>query len=258
MRNLIAWVIGITLFCWATVSAFSIFSELKFLVDGWTWSVGQVPITVKVIALAIGKYVSGIVAGYREFVHGLVAILHLPKLPTFVYESFGIVSFCIGRGHWLQSRAQEQRREYLNSEQYEMDAKKYDELHPHSGLVRIPSEDPFPWDQRFPILTLARKIEDYLMSLLPGFKSWAYDDGSIETDRPEWHEPIAEVLGFLVLLVLYGGAIAIVIAASSASTSSTDISRRDRIGVGHAFNHLSHHRYCCVLLGNLRTTELVV
>jgi hypothetical protein len=40
------------------------FSELKFLVDGWTWSVDQVPIFIKAIALAIGRRVSDIVGGY--------------------------------------------------------------------------------------------------------------------------------------------------------------------------------------------------
>jgi hypothetical protein len=104
MLKLAGWVIGIVLFVWATVSAFSIFSELKFLVDGWTWSVGQVPIGIKAIALAIGKYVSGVVGGYREFVHGLAAMLHLPHLPQAVYDTVGVVAFSIGRGYWLGRR----------------------------------------------------------------------------------------------------------------------------------------------------------
>ena len=66
MLRLIGWVVAVVLFCWATVSAFSIFSELKFLVDGWTWSVDQVPISIKTVALAVGKYVSGVVGGYRD------------------------------------------------------------------------------------------------------------------------------------------------------------------------------------------------
>ena len=61
MLKLLGWIVGVVLFCWATVSAFSVFSELKFLVDGWTWSVDQVPISIKALALAIGKYVSGVV-----------------------------------------------------------------------------------------------------------------------------------------------------------------------------------------------------
>jgi hypothetical protein len=98
-------VIAIALFCWATASAFSIFSELKFLVDGWTWSVDQVPITVKVIALAVGKWVSGIVGGYREFIHGLVQMLHLPRLPQPVYDAAGVAAFSIGRGRWIGNKS---------------------------------------------------------------------------------------------------------------------------------------------------------
>jgi hypothetical protein len=56
MLKLAGWVIGIALFVWATVSAFSILSELKFLVDGRTRSVDQGPISIKPIALSIGKY----------------------------------------------------------------------------------------------------------------------------------------------------------------------------------------------------------
>jgi predicted cation transporter len=91
MFKLVGWVVGIALFCWATVSAFSIFSELKFLVDGWSWSVGQVPISIKAIVLMIGKYVSGIVGGYREFVERLVQMLHLPSLPQIAYDSIGVI-----------------------------------------------------------------------------------------------------------------------------------------------------------------------
>jgi hypothetical protein len=89
--------VGVVLFCWATVSAFSIFSELKFMVDGWTWSVDQVPM-IKAVALAVGRYVSGVVGGYREFIHGLVAMLHLPRLPQPVYDVAAVVVFSIRRG----------------------------------------------------------------------------------------------------------------------------------------------------------------
>jgi hypothetical protein len=104
MLKFIGWVIGIVLFCWATVSAFSIFSELKFLVDGWTWSVDQVPISIRAVALAVGKNVSGIVGGYREFVHGLVEMLRLPRLPQEAYDVLVLEVFSIKRGEWLQRR----------------------------------------------------------------------------------------------------------------------------------------------------------
>jgi hypothetical protein len=112
MLRLIGTIVGIALFCWATVSAFSIFSELKFLVDGWTWSVDQVQISIKSVALVVGKYVSGIVGGYREFVHGLVQMLHLPKLPQVVYDAGGMACFSVGRGYWLGERSRKKVRAY--------------------------------------------------------------------------------------------------------------------------------------------------
>src|SRR5262245_64720949 len=111
MRKLIVGIVGIVLFVWATISAFSIFSELKFVVDGWIWSVDHVPILVKNIALVIGKKVHDIVGGYREFVHGLVRMLHLPPLPSLVYDMAGILAFSIGRGIRLGMRANKQFNE---------------------------------------------------------------------------------------------------------------------------------------------------
>jgi hypothetical protein len=105
MLKFTGWAVGIVLFCWATVSALSIFSELKFLVDGWTWSVDQVPISINVIALVVGRYVSGVVGGYREFVHGLAQMLHLPRLPQVVYDVAGTVAFSIAGGRWIAKRA---------------------------------------------------------------------------------------------------------------------------------------------------------
>jgi hypothetical protein len=105
MLKFIGWIFAAVLFCWATVSAFSIFSEVKFLVDGWTWSVDQVPTSINVIALAVGKHVSGVVGGYREFVHGLAQMLHLPRLPQVVYDVAGTVAFSIAGGRWIAKRA---------------------------------------------------------------------------------------------------------------------------------------------------------
>jgi hypothetical protein len=98
MLAFIGWVVILVLFFWAAVSSFSIFSELKFLVDGWTWSVDHVPISTKAIALAIGAYVSDIVGGYREFVHGLLQMQQLPRLPQFSFDVLGVMTFSVGRG----------------------------------------------------------------------------------------------------------------------------------------------------------------
>jgi hypothetical protein len=72
-----------------TVSAFSILWELTFLVDGWTWSVGGLHKGdgARNRQVRIGQSCGG----YRQFVHGLVAILHLPHLPQLVYDAGGIV-----------------------------------------------------------------------------------------------------------------------------------------------------------------------
>jgi hypothetical protein len=45
------------------VHPISIFSELTFLVDGWTWSVDQVPNSMKVAALATVNMYSASPAG---------------------------------------------------------------------------------------------------------------------------------------------------------------------------------------------------
>jgi hypothetical protein len=109
--RIVGFIVGIVLFCWATVSAFSIFSELKFLGDGWMWSVDQVPITIKSVALMVGKHVSGVVGGYREFVHGLVQMLHLPHLPQFIYDVLGIAAFSVGRGRsWFLGKIRQQEK----------------------------------------------------------------------------------------------------------------------------------------------------
>jgi hypothetical protein len=112
LMRIVGFVVGVVLFCWATVSAFSIFEHLKFLVDGWTWSVDQVPITIKSVALMIGKYVSDIVGHYREFVHGLVQMMHLPRLPQFAYDVLGIISFSCGRGISVREKVSSKLRTF--------------------------------------------------------------------------------------------------------------------------------------------------
>ena len=100
MREFIGWAIGIVAFVWATISSFSIFAELKFLVDGWSWSVEHVPIpvTFRQALLYVGQWVSVKVANYRDFVHWLVATLNLPHYPQLVYDTAGVVAFSIRQG----------------------------------------------------------------------------------------------------------------------------------------------------------------
>jgi hypothetical protein len=100
----VGWVIGIATFVWATISAFSIFEQLKFLVDGWSWTLGHVsmPTNVREAFLLIGQWVHVKVANYRDFVRWVVATtIHLPHLPQVLYDAAGVVAFAVGRGLYL-------------------------------------------------------------------------------------------------------------------------------------------------------------
>jgi hypothetical protein len=124
IRKYVGRVVFITLFVWGTISAFTIFEKLKFLVDGWSWSVGHIPMATSIrgVLLLIGKWVSVIVANYRDVVHSVVAALHLPQLPQTVYETAGIIIFSIRRGYQVgkrQADADRQRLIALHSEYLE-------------------------------------------------------------------------------------------------------------------------------------------
>jgi hypothetical protein len=213
MLKLIGWVVGIVLFCWATVSAFSIFSELKFLIDGWTWSVDQVPISIKAIALATGKYVSGVVGGYRELVHGLVQMLHLPKLPQLLYDAGGIAAFSIGRGVRIERRIRTTiraafelpfvpprviKKDMSDRELRELDAQleRTKQILEQAGENAVKVADAM--DRRFPLERLRRRL-------------------AILFYKPTPRDPTSEALLRIVLFVcgaiVYGGLVAGVIAA---------------------------------------------
>jgi hypothetical protein len=104
MRGYISWTVSIVLLCWGIFSALSILSDLKFIVDGWDWSLSHVALSFKAAMHEIGKQVSGAVSGYRAVVHGLVRLLHLPLLPRYFYDNLGIFIFSIGRGYQLFKR----------------------------------------------------------------------------------------------------------------------------------------------------------
>jgi hypothetical protein len=96
--------IPFVMFSWAMFAALSLLSELKFLVDGLGWSITHVAISFKAILLEIGKRVSEVVAGYREFVHGLAQLLHLPRFAQYVYDILGVASFSTSKGIALMWR----------------------------------------------------------------------------------------------------------------------------------------------------------
>jgi ElaB/YqjD/DUF883 family membrane-anchored ribosome-binding protein len=115
IRKYVGWVIGVALFVWGTISAFSIFEKLKFLVDGWSYSVGHFPMptSAREVLLLIGKWVSVKVANYRDFVHSVVATLGLPHLPQTVYEAAGIFIFSVRRGYQVGKRQADADRQHL-------------------------------------------------------------------------------------------------------------------------------------------------
>jgi len=186
VRKLIVSIIGIVTFVWATLSAFSIFSDLKFLVDGWTWSVDHVPILIKNIALAVGKRVSEIVGGYREFVRGLVQMLHLPPLPSLVYDMAGLLAFSIGRGYRLGEIVRKRsvdaivsHLDWLNKNMFTKDPRDFPKVRkPHFCLFRI-----------------AGRIETYLLFGRPA-------------DSRLWSFWVARALGSIVA---YGGAVLVIL-----------------------------------------------
>jgi hypothetical protein len=171
MLKALGWVVGIVLFCWATVSAFSIFSELKFLVDGWTWSVDQVPVTIKSVALAVGKYVSGIIGGYREFVHGLVAMLRLPRLPQLAYDTAGVVVFSVARGYQLGTAITKKYREEFGGRWAHLPPDYAEALEGQAeGNPYLTAEDLRAMRRKYPVRDVARRLHEKLTEifLVPG------------------------------------------------------------------------------------------
>jgi hypothetical protein len=105
MRSTIFRIIAIVAFCWAIFGLLSLLSELRFLVDALDWSISHVSISFKAILLEIGKRISEAVSGYREFVRMIARLLHLPYLPSWVYEVVAVITLSIGRGLWPGERA---------------------------------------------------------------------------------------------------------------------------------------------------------
>jgi hypothetical protein len=196
MLKLVGWLGVIVLFVWATVSAFSIFSKLTFLVDGWTWSVDQVPVTIKAVLLAVGRYVSGIVGGYREFVHGLVAMLHLPKLPQAVYGAVGVAAFSTGRGYWLSRRAQEAFYDDVTAKAIGKDGEVTDKWRSQYDC----------YTRRHPLFSAKLGVRGSL---------WGF---ARPHHRGQWWQfrpgrPLELLIEFIADVLVYGGLVAIIIAA---------------------------------------------
>jgi hypothetical protein len=104
MRTTISRIVAVIGLCWAILALLSLASELRFLVDGLTWAANFTP-PIKMAVFAIGKRLTAVVLGYREFLMGLSRLLHLPVLPHNWYDVAGIMTTAVGRGLWLSHRA---------------------------------------------------------------------------------------------------------------------------------------------------------
>ena len=101
MRAAIFRIIAVVAFCWAVLALLSLFSELKLLLDGLSWSVNHLPPALKAILLEIGKRTLQVVSMYRDLLHGSARLLHLPVLADTRYDVIGLVAISIVRGTWL-------------------------------------------------------------------------------------------------------------------------------------------------------------
>jgi hypothetical protein len=177
MRSAIFRIVAVVTFCWAVFGLLSLLSELKILVDGLDWSISHASISYKEILLEIGRRISQAVSGYREIVRSLARLLHLPRLPSFVYDVIGIVMFSIGRGYWIGQRANQAYFVWFEREK--------SERYPLKKYLR-----------KHPLLYASKRFKIYFL--------------------PTWFGRfrLSRFLGLLVSIwVVYGGVIAIVLVA---------------------------------------------
>ena len=142
MRSVIFRVIATAAFCWAVFGLLSLLSEFKFLVDGLDWSISHWGISYRDVLLEIGKRISQAVSGYREFVRSFARLLHLPHLPSFMYDVIGVVAFSIGRGYSLGQRGIKIRYKHLTALGIDPSVRLENEMH-HRKFLIIRKENPF-------------------------------------------------------------------------------------------------------------------
>lgn len=242
IRKYIGWVIGIALFVWAIFGTLSLLSKLAFLVAALNWSIENVTISIKPILLEIGKRISEAVTGYRELMHGIARLLHLPHLPSFVYDVLGVITFSVGRGAQLGKTAGARRSDSLQAEKnvarkrlealYQFRPKKGQDSLRWSVSNRLDQEADkiaaSAVDPRFPLSRLAQKLDvrirkvigpayrslDELMSWtrasINSTKSVSWLVGSVRLKFYFWSSSLVRLLAYILV---YGGLVAIVIAA---------------------------------------------
>ena len=182
MRSAIFRIIAAVAFCWAIFGLLSLLSELKFVIDALDWSISHVSISFKAVLLEIGKRVPPAISGYRELVRILVRLLHLPPLPSFAYDFFGVATYSVGRGYWSYQRAKEKQ------------------------WLRVRDLDFSP----FPLLKLTHTLESYV-----GFRVLRWT-----ILHTKWKDVLGTVklladpvIHFAAIIVVYGGCVIIVLTA---------------------------------------------
>jgi hypothetical protein len=195
-------VVGVA-FCWAVFALLSRLSELKFLVDAIDWSIAHASISFKAILLEIGKRISEAVSGYRGLVREVARLLHLPHLPSFVYDVFGVVTFCVGHANWLLARDDRKWGEYIENEKNWAEERRFSK--------QIPDDAEYlPWspsDKRLPMRRLALELS---MFLIFRFVSIKYIEQVAGT--PRFHRmvrPVKLAIGILT----YGALVGVVLSA---------------------------------------------
>jgi hypothetical protein len=227
MRTTIFRIVAVIGLCWATLALLSLASELRFLVDGLSWAVSFAP-SVKMALLTVGKRLTAVLVGYREFVTGLSRLLHLPVMPHHWYDVAGIMTVAVGRGLWLSHRTwriatmldevqaaqveeelRELGREETDKRRYQVDAL--------SGMGEIYTHGYECFEKqirRYPIIALAMRIGAFKQVLLDVFKMGfplqrLFDrfelGGHWHQDYPRHYSLTKRIRLAIICDVIYGG-----------------------------------------------------
>jgi hypothetical protein len=227
MRTSIFQIAGVIGLCWAILALLSLASDLRFLVDGFSWAASFTP-SVKVALLAVGKWLTGVVLTYREFLTGLSRPLHLPVLPHNWYDVAGIMTSAVGRGLWLSHRAwriagtldemqaaqveeelRELNREETDKRRYQIDAlSSMGEIYTH-GYERFEKQI-----RRYLIIALAMHIRGFKQVLQDVFKMGfplqrLFDRFELgvhcHQDYPRYNSVTKRIRLAIICDVIYGG-----------------------------------------------------
>jgi hypothetical protein len=220
-------IVAVVGLCWAILALLSLASELRFLADGLTWAVNLMP-SVKMALLTIGKRLTAVVLGYREFLTGLSRLLHLPMLPHNWYDIAGIMTTAVGRGLWLSHRAwriagmldemqaaqvEEELRE-LNREETDKRRFQVDALSSMGEIYTHGYECFERQIRRYLIIALAMRIRAFKQVLLDVFKMGfplqrLFDrfelGGHWHQDYPRYHSVTKRIHLAIICDMIYGG-----------------------------------------------------